>query len=437
MNTTKMNALMAFASTNTAVAQTIASLFKIEAQAPAKFRLAVVVADDVAEEGAGQYGLEAPVMINLLSSAYAEIVSAATRTTRKDDIPQADRARSLSGFDDTYDGAEEPELTEIDLETDLEKAITRASVISAYAHHIAAIKQGGAEWILGFDVDKYVANDVQDEEATALCLKPEADLSQLILENRVQLVKEHVGNKLPSLKTWCEEQRRNEFTSPEWKAKVARTMVQGIELDSCPVNTAMEYIGDIVAGSAFNRSTTRLEDAITRVANNRYLGLAYALQGERKSVITKTVKKVWTALPYSSMLQDDIKLVQASDEWADAQLEAEVQAEEEAQRAAARAAIRAQTQFALETRMLAIAEQSAATAGIMAGLKAQREARAAAAEAARPRTAEELAAETKAVAKAAKAKATREAKAQAKAQAKSSTAVKPNKKSAFAHLKAA
>ena len=360
-----MNALMNFASKNAAVANTITALFALKPAKPADFRLSVLAPDDVVEEGSGQYALEAPVVVALLDTAYAEIVSAATATERRDSTPVAERGRSLSGYDDTYDGAEEPEATEQTLEEQLQSAIDRASIILRYGKHIASIKDGGASWITGFDVDKYIARDPKDEEATAICLR-NGDISQLIIDARVTRVSEHVKNRLPQFNDWCDAGRRQEWASVEWKAKLALARMQNIEVGDCPVNTATDYIAEIVAGSAFNRSTTRLEDAITRVANSRYIRLAYALNDGIKAPIERAAKTAWTALPYSLMLQHDIKEVKASDEWADHQLALDVaQAVKDAEQEM-RNAIRAQTMFSIEKQAKEIAGIKAQAAGIYA-----------------------------------------------------------------------
>ena len=366
-----MNALINFASTNATVANTIAKLFALKPAKPTAFRLSVCAPDDVVEEGAGQYALEAPVVVALLDTAYAEIVSAATATERRDAVPVAERGRSLSDFDAQYDGAEEPEATEETLEERLQSAIDRASIILRYAHHIASIKDGGASWITGFDVDKYIAIDPKDEEAETLCRR-NGDISQLIIDNRVMRVSEHVKNRLPQFNEWCDEGRRQEWASVEWKAKLAMARVQNIEVPDCPVNTAMDYIAEIVGDSAFNRSTTRLEDAITRVANSRYINLAYALQDGQRRAIEKALKTAYDALPYSTLLQKDITEVLASDEWADHQLALDVaQAKKDAEQEM-RNAIRAQTLFSIEKQAKEIVGIKAQAAGIYAMINAEK-----------------------------------------------------------------
>lgn len=414
----KTNALMNFAAANTTVSATIAKLFAIKPIKAADFRLSVVRPDDVVEEGLGQYQLESPVVVALLDTAYAEVVSAACATERRDAIPQADRARSLSGYDETYDGQDEPEATEHTLEELLQAAIDRASIVLRYARHIASIKDGGAQWITGFDVDKYVANDPKDEEAVAICAR-NGDVSQLIIDARVTRVTEHVKNRLPSFHDWCDAGRRQEWASVEWKAKLAMAMVQGVEVPDAPVNTALDYIGEIVADSAFNRDTSRLEDAITRVANKRYLTIAYALGDGTKRGIDSAVKTAWTALPYSTLLQQDIAAVKASDEWADHQLACDVaQAKKDAEQEM-RNAIRAQTMFSIERQAKEIAGIKAQAAGIYALINAEKASVAKAEKAA------------KAAANPKPAKAKKEAKA---AITKAKTSGIAGTKSALAHL---
>ena len=361
----KTNALMNFASTNVTVADVIAKLFALTPVKPADFRLSASAPDDVVVEGSGQYSLEAPVVVALLDTAYAEIVSAATATERRDAVPVNDRSRSLSGYEDTYDGADDEEETEQSLEEQLQAAIDRAAIIARYAQHIASIKDGGASWITGFDADKYIATDPKDEEAKGICLR-NGDVSQLIVDGRVSRVTERVKNRLMSFNDWCDEGRRQEWASVEWKAKLASARIQNIEIEECPVNTAIEYIAEIVAKSAFNRSTTRLEDAITRVANSRYIRLAYALADGVRAPIQRAVKTSWTALPYSTLLQSDIAAVKASDEWADHQLAQDVaQAKKDAEQEM-RNAIRAQTMFSIEKQAKEIAGIKAQAAGIYA-----------------------------------------------------------------------
>ena len=148
--------------------------------------------------------------------------------------------------------------------------------------------------------------------------------------------------------------------------------VQDIEVPDCPVNTAMDYIAEIVADSAFNRSTSRLEDAITRVANSRYINLAYALQDGQRRAIEKALKTAYDALPYSTLLQKDIAEVKASDEWADHQLALDVaQAKKDAEQEM-RNAIRAQTMFNIEKQAKEIAGIKAQAAGIYAMINAEK-----------------------------------------------------------------
>ena len=369
------NALFQFASETTIVRETIGKMFKVEHSDPSSYRLSVATPFDKQQSIEGMYNVEAAVMLPLLDTVYAEIVSAANRETRANaTIPVADRGRSLSGYDDQYDGAEDPEITDDDLENDLDNAIARAGVVLGYMTHIANIKDGGAEWLKGFEVSKWIAKDPKDEAATLKCQLPGADLSNFIHEGRVMRVKERVKNRIITLDTWIEQQLAREGTSPEWKNKLAMCRVQQLHVEATDVSTAKDYIGDIVNDSAFNRDTTRLEEAIARVSNRKYMALTNALNNGIRNEIIKTFKAAYPTLCYSSMLVTDLNELNESPEWQDHQLQQEVNAAKREAEQELRNAIRAQNLFDVEKQAKQIAAIRAQAAGILAMIKKEKDA---------------------------------------------------------------
>lgn len=364
-----MNVITNFAHTNNVIAAAIKKLMDVECKKANTFRLSVPTPDDTQQEGTGQYKFEAPVILAVLDTAYAEIVSLANRTTRKDaQIALHDRHRHASGWDDQYDGQDEPEETEQSIESQLIDAIDRAEVVLRYAKHIAAVKQGGAEWLAGFEVDKWVPvpglTDDKDgkftlEEVMRACIS-EVGLYEHIKMGRVQKVRSVVENRLLGFNEWCDQQIHRKGVDEGWKNKCAYARICDIHIHDVPVNTAMDYIGDIVLGSAFNRLTTRLEDAVTKVANSKYLGLAYAIQNEiaatevNKRNIDKAFQKAFEFLPYSPMRSTDVLEIKASDEWLDFQLDLDVKNAEEEAKKDFRAAMREQAMFNIEKRALEI-----------------------------------------------------------------------------------
>ena len=428
-----MNTITNFAHTSTIISKTISKLLEVTPAAPKTFRLSVATPADVAGEGIGQYKVEAPVVAALLDTSYAEVVSAANRVPRKDSIPVADRGRSLSGYDDKYDGAEEPEETEETLEEQLQAALDRAAVVLRYGKHIASIKDGGAEWLLGFEVDKWVPTpgltDDPDgkytlDEVLRACTA-NTGLARHIKEGRVTRVKSVVDNKLPQIKEWINNQLFRDGIAESWAQKLAYASVLGLRIDDVEVNVAKSYIGDIVTRSAFRRETTRLEDAISRVANRRYLGLAYLLneqallQKPSDSEIAKAVAKAWPFLQYSSLLQQDVAEVKASDEYQDWLLQKDLETAKEAAQRDLRQAMREKALFGMEqyaAQAAAIRDQAAA---IRASITQQREALASPAPVApQADPADEAKAKAKKAAAAKKAAETRKRNAEAKAEAK-------------------
>lgn len=377
------NIISNFSSSNTIIAAGISKLLEVKVKDAKTFRLSVPAANDVMPEGSGQFKMEAPVLIQLIDTAYAEIVSAANRVTRKDQlIPLNDRHRHNSGWDDQYDGSDEPEETEQSIEDQLVNAVDRAEIIVRYAKHIAAIKQGGAEWLAGFEVDKWVpVEGLQGEELKAVmkaCVA-EVNLSEYIQLGKVKKVRSVIENRLLSFNEWCAKQIARKNQDEAWKNKLAYARTLDIVVHDVPVNTACEYIADIVSGEAFNRTTTRLEDAVRRVANNAYLRLAYALQAEiaattvSKRNVDKALAKGFEFIPYSDKLQGDIAEVKASDEWEDYALAQEVEQAERDAKADMRTAIREQAMLGLQKRSLEIAELRNQAQGIRALIAKQRE----------------------------------------------------------------
>lgn len=375
-----MNIITQFACDNVIISKAIEKLMEIEHKAPNTFRLSVETPDDTVPPGTGQYRVEAPIMLALLDTAYAEIVSCATRTTRKDaQIALADRHRYASGWDDVYDGGD-PDETQEDIENRLVEAVDRAEVILRYAKHIAAVKDGGAEWLAGFEVNKWVPakGHEKDEDILRACAT-EVGLAEYIKLGKVSKIQSVVDNRLVNFTEWCDIQLRRKGVSEQWRNKVAEARVCGIVLSDIPVNTACEYIGDIVLGHAFNRNTTRLEDAVTRVANTYYIRLAYTIQNNiaaqqpNRMEIDKAFKKAFEFLPYSTMLQDDIKTVKASDEWADHQLMLDIEANKKAAQESLRQAMREQVMFDIEKQALEVAAMMKQANELRALIAKQRE----------------------------------------------------------------
>lgn len=366
MNT---NILSNFAHTNSTIAQSISKLMAVKPVNPNTFRLSVLTPDDVQEEGVGQYQVEAQVILQLLNTAYAEVVSALNRVTRKDQlIPLNDRHRHNSGWDDQYDGGEndaEPEETELSIEDQIVHAVDRAEIVLRYGKHIASIKQGGAEWLTGFEVDAWVPvqglTDDKDGKFTVDSVKQacesEVDLETHILAGRVVKVRTVVDNRLMGFTAWCQAQvssaKRKEKVT-DWTRKCAYAATMGIELHDVPVNDAMNYIGDLVSKPAFNRKTSRLEDAVRQVGNAKYLSIAYALKSNvaalkvKDAELNKTFIKAFQYLPYSDMLQIDIQATLKSEDWLDHQLSLDIKQSEQDAKQNLRQAMREQAMFGME-----------------------------------------------------------------------------------------
>ena len=366
MNT---NILSNFAHTNSTIALCISKLMAVKPVNPNTFRLSVLTPDDVQEEGTGQYQVEAQVILQLLNTAYAEVVSALNRVTRKDQlIPLNDRHRHNSGWDDQYDGGEndaEPEETELSIEDQIVHAVDRAEVVLRYGKHIASIKQGGAEWLTGFEVDAWVPvaglTDDKDGKFTIDSVKQacesEVDLETHILAGRVVKVRTVVDNRLQGFTAWCQAQvstaKRKEKVT-DWTRKCAYAATMGIELHDVPVNDAMNYIGDLVSKPAFNRKTSRLEDAVRQVGNAKYLSIAYALKSNvaalkvKDAELNKTFIKAFQYLPYSDMLQIDIQATLKSEDWLDHQLSLDIKQSEQDAKQNLRQAMREQAMFGME-----------------------------------------------------------------------------------------
>lgn len=362
------NVIAQFAHSSSVISNAVTKLMAIGIahKAPNTFRLSVATPNDVQPEGTGQYRMEAPVIVALLDTVYAEIVSAANRTTRKDvQIALHDRHRHASGWDDQYDGSDDPEETEESIEEQLINAVDRAEVVLRYAKHIAAVKDGGAQWLAGFEVDKWVPVEglsAEEHELIAKACLAETNLADHIKMGRVQKVRTVVENRLLPFNEWCDRQIHRKGVDDGWKNKCAYARTCDIHLNDIPVNTAEEYIGDIVLSSAFNRLTTRLEDAVAKVANTNYLRVAYTLTHNiaattvNKREIDNALKKSWEFLAYSPMLQADVKEVRASDEWQDYQLDRDVEEAEKEAKRDERQAYRELAMFNIEKRALAIAE---------------------------------------------------------------------------------
>ncbi len=366
MNT---NILSNFAHTDSTIALCISKLMAVKPVNPKTFRLSVLTPDDTQEEGTGQYQVEAQVILQLLNTAYAEVVSALNRVTRKDQlIPLNDRHRHNSGWDDQYDGGEndaEPEETELSIEDQIVHAVDRAEVVLRYGKHIASIKQGGAEWLTGFEVDAWVPvaglTDDKDGKFTVDSVKAacesEVDLETHILAGRVVKVRTVVDNRLMNFTAWCQAQvsaaKRKEKVT-DWTRKCAYAATMGIELHDVPVNDAMNYIGDLVSKPAFNRKTSRLEDAVRQVGNAKYLSIAYALKSNvaalkvKDAELNKTFIKAFQYLPYSDMLQIDIQTTLKSEDWLDHQLSLDIKQSEQDAKQNLRQAMREQAMFGME-----------------------------------------------------------------------------------------
>lgn len=381
MNT---NALNNFAHTNATIRKAVDSIMTTKTMKPSSFRLSVITPNDVVEEGSGQYKMEAQVVLQLINTAYAELVSALNRVTRKDQlIPLNDRHRHASGWNDIYDGSEEPEETEESIETQVINAADRAEVILRYAKHIASIKAGGAEWLTGFEIDAWVpvlglTNDPDGKftvkEVVDACASG-INLETHILMGRVTKVRSVIDNRLLNFTPWCKAQvstAKQKGKISDWTMKCAYAATLNVELHDIPVNDAINYIGDLVSKQAFNRKTTRLEDAVRQVGNSKYLSVAYAIKQNaaalkvNESELNKAYLKAAEYLPYSDMLFADIAKVQASDEWADHELDMQVAQAEADAKADVRAALREQVMFGIEKRALDVANTRAQADAIRA-----------------------------------------------------------------------
>lgn len=362
-NEEKTLALSHFGNSNETIRKLVERCFNTQPLESKDFRLAVETPDDDAEPIRGQYGLEASVMLQIRNTAFSEIVSAANAETRKDaTIPVGDRGRSLSGYTDIYDGSDEPEVDHAALETNLDEAITRAEMVCKYMDHIASIPKGGAEWLKGFRVSTWVPTETEDE-AVKVAIAAKADLSEFIAQGRVKKGYETIDNRLISFNEWCAQALKNPKTQGEWRNRLAYARMLNITVDwaHVPVNNAMDYIGDTVRRPAFNRTKSRLQEAIERVANAKYFNLVYAINAVLLDGNTKRLKDIersnitWLALPYSAAMQKDIKEVKLSDAWQDAEEKREQEEYAKQAREMRRTALREQS----------AAERMATTVGIM------------------------------------------------------------------------
>lgn len=360
----KALALSHFGHANATIAKMVKHCFDTAPLSSKAFRLAVDTPDDDAEPILGQYALEASVLLECRNTAFSEIVSAACAETRKDTtIPVAERGRSLSGYTDQYDGQDEPEIDQSALETNLDDAIVRAEMICKYMDHIASIPKGGAEWLKGFRVSTWVPTEV-DDEAVKIAISAKADLSKFIEEGRVTRGWETIDNRLISFNEWCAQALKNPKTQGEWRNKLAYARTMNISLDwaHVPVNNAMDYIGDTLNKPAFNRTKSRLQEAVERVGNKKYFNLVHGINDvvldESRIKRLKDIERsnvTWLALPYSEALQKDLKEVKLSDAWQEAEEKREQEEYAKQARELRRQALREQS----------AAERMAATVSIM------------------------------------------------------------------------
>lgn len=270
-----MNALINnFASADSKIAKAVRSLITITQNEPRDYRLMVRTPKE-SEPVIGMYAAEAQVILTLLDMAYNELVGTLNRVPRKDQIAVADRGRTLSEFDEEYNGNDEPEETYLSIEEQQEFAATAASMVHRYAEHIAAIKDGGAAWIVnGFSQPSWIAADPKD---TTLEITPR-NLPDLIKQGKVKRVTAHVSGRLASFKQWCETQLKSDWINVDWKAAIAYASVM---MEKCPtvdVNDARDFIGAWAQQTPRNKTQTRLEIAITRVANRKWFGIELELQ---------------------------------------------------------------------------------------------------------------------------------------------------------------
>ena len=375
-----MNAINLFAHQSTIIAKAIADLMRITPISPSTFRLSVSTPADTRPEGDGMYAVEAPVVAALLNLAYSEVVSAACRTTRLDSIPVADRGRTNyygnTPEDEVYDGADEPEETQETLDTALDAALDRAAVIRRYGKYIAAIKDGGAEWLNGFEVETWKPAAGLSEELTEkiqMACDMNAGLAQYIKAGQVVLTHELVNGRLPTFTDWLKAEMLR-CDDEAWSQKLARVSILNLEVEPVGIDTCKNFLGEIVLGSAFRRETTRLEDAITQAANSRWRQLSAVIDREamhsspNERNVVKALKKAWAFLPYATQMHQSIREVKSSDDYQDWELANQIEAAKQVAQTDLRQALREKALFDIGKQADEIARIRAQAAAIRASL---------------------------------------------------------------------
>jgi hypothetical protein len=346
----------------------ITKLVNLKLKSPSSFRLSVHTPDDVQEEGFGQYQAEAHVILRLLNTAYSEVVFSMIADVA---TPVADRGRNPQ-FNPETPGAYESEAEQSQNQESLvEQAMHRAQVILAYGWYISRITHGGAEWLQGFTINNWGAADPNDEEAVLAC-SSDADITTFIKESRVILKREQVQCRLLHFNDWCQQQLKREGLSPEWRAKVAYATTVGYIEDQEAVSHSImkEFIGPIVAEPAFNRPTSRLEDAVTQAANTQYLKLLQAFEtGKENKVWDK--EAVQLLIPYSPILKANIQELKASTEWHDQILQEEVTTAHQAAEKNLREALREQVLSTIAQQANQVANINAKAEAIRATLRGE------------------------------------------------------------------
>lgn len=267
----------------------------------------------------GSPAAEIQVVRRLLDTAYSEVVSLINQVPRKDSIPVADRGRSLSDFDSEYDGTEEVESTFDSIEAQLELAIINAAVVHRYAQHLGAVKQGGAEWAINGFVSspEWVAIDPKDTQAVQVCHEKGDQLCAWIAagDNRIELKSEYVRPVIKSFGQWLTDTFAKANKTKVWSQKLAQAIAVADNetkgLMSVEIDVAKASIHRWAALPAFNRNTSRLEEAVASAADTKW-----RFDFSKAQLPSSAV--AWLLLPYSPKFQQDRADFQQSQELMDA-----------------------------------------------------------------------------------------------------------------------
>lgn len=331
MNTTTNTLVANFNSSNKVIAKAMEDMLKAKPLNPRDFRLSVTTIDDPKKEGTGQFNIEAHVVLDLLDTAYWELASVINSPETDDNIPLADRLQKTlmdksSAFKPGEDGGHAEDEKRPTKEQRLELAVTAAGLVKKYAEHIAAVKGGGATWILeGFNTKRWMPVDLKDEEAVKLCADQSSDFSDLIAAGRVKKVDTHVPGRMVTFTQWCDAQRLKKDQEINIKNMMAVCKVADVEVHSVTTETALKFMGSWVQGFGPNKTENRLHRSVRKVANQKYRSLCWAIDAGKRNDIEYRMN-AWNIIQYSELFATQLAELKNSDDYQDHLLKLELQA---------------------------------------------------------------------------------------------------------------